>query len=127
MAATSSSQPRSTCAEPSSWRRTKNQITTVLMVLALLIIMVPLVFVLVTVISKGVGIISWQFLTASIPPNVLPANIGGMGPAVVGTLEITALATLMAVPLGMLGAIYLNEYGGAGRPCWPGSSGSWPT
>jgi phosphate transport system permease protein len=35
-----------------------------------------------------------------------------MWPAVLGTLEITALATLMAVPLGVLGAIYLNEYGG---------------
>ena len=43
---------------------------------------------------------------------MLPANIGGMGPAVVGTIEITALATVMAVPLGVLGAIYLNEYGG---------------
>ena len=114
MATTSSSQPVD-LREPSSWRKTKNQITTVLMVLALLIIMVPLVFVLVTVISKGIGIISAQFLTASIPPNVLPANIGGMGPAVVGTLEITALATVMAVPLGILGAIYLNEYGRGGK------------
>ncbi len=115
MAATSSSPPAVDLREPSSWRKTKNQITTVLMVLALLIIMVPLVFVLVTVISKGIGVISGQFLTASIPPNVLPANIGGMGPAVVGTLEITALATVMAVPLGILGAIYLNEYGRGGK------------
>ncbi len=115
MATTSSSQPPVDLREPASWRKTKNQITTVLMVLALLIIMVPLVFVLVTVISKGIGVISGQFLTASIPPNVLPANIGGMGPAVVGTLEITALATVMAVPLGILGAIYLNEYGRGGK------------
>ena len=35
-----------------------------------------------------------------------------MWPAILGTLEITGLATLMAVPLGILGAIYLNEYGG---------------
>jgi phosphate transport system permease protein len=97
--------------EPASWRRTKNQVMTVFMVLALLIIMVPLVFVLYTVISKGAGVISGQFLTAAIPPNVLPANLGGMGPAVVGTLEITGLATLISVPLGVLGAIYLNEYG----------------
>jgi phosphate transport system permease protein len=110
MAATAQ-QPAVDLREPPSWRRTKNRIMTVLMVLALLIIMVPLVFVLVTVISKGIGIISWQFLTASIPPNVLPANIGGMGPAIVGTLEITALASVIAIPLGVLGAIYLNEYG----------------
>ena len=37
-----------------------------------------------------------------------------MWPAILGTLEITALATVMAVPLGVLGAIYLNEYGGKG-------------
>jgi phosphate transport system permease protein len=110
MAATSQ-PPTVDLREPASWRKTKNQIMTVLMVLALLIIMVPLVFVLYTVISKGAGIISGRFLTASIPPNVLPASIGGMGPAVIGTLEITGLATLMAVPLGVLGAIYLNEYG----------------
>jgi phosphate transport system permease protein len=35
-----------------------------------------------------------------------------MGPAVVGTLVITAIATLLAVPIGILGGIYLNEYGG---------------
>ena len=110
MAATAQ-QPGADLREPPSWRKTKNQITTVLMVLALLIIMVPLVFVLFTVISKGIGIISWQFLSASIPPDVLPGNIGGMGPAVIGTLEITALASVIAIPLGVLGAIYLNEYG----------------
>jgi phosphate transport system permease protein len=110
MAATSQ-QPTVDLREPASWRKTKNQIMTVLMVLALLIITVPLVFVLYTVISRGAGIISGRFLTAAIPPNVLPASIGGMGPAVIGTLEITGLATLMAVPLGVLGAIYLSEYG----------------
>ena len=38
-----------------------------------------------------------------------------MGPAVVGTLLATGMATLMAVPLGVLGAIYLHEYGGGSR------------
>src|SRR5205823_9020807 len=54
------------------------------------------------------------FLTGNIPPNVLPLGTGGMGPAIVGTLVITALAAVMAVPLGILGAIYINEYGGTG-------------
>ncbi|HEY0716314.1 MAG TPA: phosphate ABC transporter permease PstA, partial [Streptosporangiaceae bacterium] len=113
--ATTAQQPGVDLREPSSWRKAKSQIMTMLMALALVIILVPLVFVLITVISKGAGVISKQFLTASIPPNVLPANIGGMGPAVVGTLEITGLATLIAVPLGVLGAIYLNEYGRGGK------------
>ena len=100
--------------EPPSWRRTKNQIMTVLMVLSFVVAIVPLGFVLVTVIAKGASVISWQFLTSSIPPNILPANVGGMGPAIIGTLEITGLATAIAVPLGILGAIYINEYGGKG-------------
>jgi len=98
--------------EPPSWRRTKNRIATVLMVLAFVLVIIPLGFVLFTVIAKGASIISWSFLTSSIPVNVAPANVGGIGPAIVGTIEITALATVMAVPLGILGAVYLNEYGG---------------
>jgi phosphate transport system permease protein len=101
--------------EPPSWRRSKNRIATALLVLAPVFVLIPLGFVLFTVIAKGASVISWSFLTSSIPPSVLPANVGGIGPAVLGTIEITALATVMAVPLGVLGAIYLHEYGGS-RP-----------
>ena len=98
--------------EPKGWRRTSNRIVTILMVISFVVVLIPLGFVLVTVIAKGVSVISWSFLTSGIPPNVAPANVGGIGPAVLGTIEITALATVLAVPLGILGAIYLNEYGG---------------
>jgi phosphate transport system permease protein len=97
--------------EPPSWRRTKNRIATALMVLSFVLVIIPLGFVLLTVISKGASVISWSFLTSPIPVNVAPANVGGIGPAVLGTIEITALATVMAVPLGILAAVYLNEYG----------------
>jgi phosphate transport system permease protein len=101
--------------EPKGWRRTSNRIATVLMVVSFVLVIIPLGFVLFTVIAKGASIISWSFLTSGpIPPNVVPAGIGGMGPAVLGTILITALATLFAVPLGILGAVYLNEYGGRG-------------
>jgi phosphate transport system permease protein len=106
--------PKGSLQEPPSWRRTKNRIATVLMWLAIVLVIIPLGFVLFTVIAKGASIISWSFLTSSIPVDVAPANVGGIGPAVIGTLEITALATVIAVPLGILGAIYLNEYGGNG-------------
>jgi phosphate transport system permease protein len=98
--------------EPAGWRRTSNRIMTGLMVAAFVLAIVPLGFVLVTVIAKGASAISWSFLTSAVPANVAPANVGGIGPAILGTLEITALATVIAVPLGILGAIYLNEYGG---------------
>ena len=112
MAAITGQQPD--LHEAKGWRRTKSRIATVLMVVAFVLVVIPLVFVLITVVARGIGIISWQFLTGSIPPQVVPAGIGGIGPAIVGTLEIVGLATVMAVPLGILGAIYLNEYGGKG-------------
>jgi len=98
--------------EPRSWRRAKNRVATVLMVVAFVLVIIPLGFVLYTVISKGASIISGRFLTSSIPFNAAPAHVGGMGPAVLGTLLITALAAVIAIPLGILGAIYVNEYGG---------------
>jgi phosphate transport system permease protein len=106
-------QPTVDLREPAGWRRTKNQVATILMWAAFAITLVPLVLVLYTVIQKGASAISWQFLTGGpIPPNVLPLGVGGMGPAVIGTLEITGFAALMAIPLGVLGGVYLNEYGG---------------
>jgi phosphate transport system permease protein len=99
--------------EPSGWRRSKNQIMTILMWAAFVIVLIPLGFVLVTLVAKGAAAVSWQFLTNStIPPNVVPLGTGGMGAAVVGTLEVTGFASLLAIPLGVLGAVYLNEYGG---------------
>ncbi|HET6187777.1 MAG TPA: phosphate ABC transporter permease PstA [Trebonia sp.] len=98
--------------EPSGWRRTKNQIATVGMWVAFVVMLVPLGFVLFTVIGKGASAITWQFLTGNIPVNVLPVTFGGVGPAVYGTLVITGFASLMAIPLGVLGGIYINEYGG---------------
>jgi phosphate transport system permease protein len=101
--------------EPSGWRRTKNQVMTVLMWASFVIVLVPLVFVLIKVVSAGAGAISWQFLTnGTIPPNVAAPGTDGMGAAVVGTLEITGFAALIAIPLGVLGAVYINEYGGRG-------------
>jgi phosphate transport system permease protein len=114
MAVTTGSQPVH-LGRPSGWRHTKDRIATVLMWVAFVVVLIPLGFVLFTVIQKGASVISWQFLTGQpIPPNVLPANVGGIWPAVLGTIEITALATIIAVPLGILGAVYINEYGGRG-------------
>ena len=113
MTAVAAPQQAPDLREPKGWRSTKNRIMTILMWTAFVITLVPLAFVLFTVIAKGASVISFQFLFGQpIPPNTLPATVGGMWPAVLGTLLITGLATVFAVPLGVLGAIYLNEYGG---------------
>jgi phosphate transport system permease protein len=77
--------------------------------LAVVIAVVPLAFVIGYVVKQGISYLSWDMLTEPIPTS---RRIGpGIGPAVVGTLVITATATVMAVPLGILAAVYLNEYG----------------
>jgi phosphate transport system permease protein len=116
MASESVTAPRQVdLREPAGWRRTKSQLMTSLMWLAFVLTVIPLVFVLYTVIEKGAKAISWQFLSSStIPPNLLPLGIGGMGPAVLGTLEITGFAALIAIPLGVLGAVYISEYDATG-------------
>jgi phosphate transport system permease protein len=80
-------------------------------VLSFLVALVPLVFIVVHVVQRGSGVLSWSFLTDDIPISDRLQG-GGMGPAVYGTFLITGGAALMAIPLGVLGGIYLNEYGG---------------
>ena len=105
--------PPSDMSPKRSGRAVRNALATILMGLSLLIVMIPLAFVLITVIQKGAAAISWGWFTDDIPPGRRPGP--GMGPAVVGTILTTGLATLMAVPLGILGAIYLHEYGKTGK------------
>ena len=95
-------------------RRVRNRTAVVMVWLSVLTAAVPLAFLVVYLIQKGAGIVDWSFLTADIPISSRLAG-PGMGPAVLGTLLITGAATALAVPLGVLAAVYLNEYGGAGR------------
>jgi phosphate transport system permease protein len=97
-----------------SWRSTKSTIMTVLMAASLLAVMIPLVFVIINVITNGAKVMSLDFLKSDIQVSARREG-GGIGPAIIGTLLITAIATLMAVPLGILGAVYLNEYSAGGK------------
>lgn len=100
-----------------SWRSVKSQIMTGLMVAAVIAVLIPLVAVIWSVVSRGLGIVVSEFpdfFTKEIP--VVSRRAGpGMGPAILGTLLSTGGATLIAVPLGVLGAIFLHEYGGNSR------------
>ena len=58
--AVASEQPTTDLREPGGWRRSKNQIATVVMWLAFVATLIPLGFVLFTVISKGISAISWS-------------------------------------------------------------------
>ena len=91
-------------------RRVTDSVAKAAMWLSLLVAVVPLALVTYYVVSKGAHVMSWEFLTARIPRQAVTVG-PGMGPAVVGTLVITGTAAALAIPLGVLGAIYLNEYG----------------
>lgn len=71
------------------------------------IIALLLIIILYDIIRKGAGKISWEFLTA-MPRNGMTE--GGILPAIVGTFMVTVITAILAVPLGMGCAVYLNEY-----------------
>ncbi len=97
-----------------TWRRAKSVIMSVLMGLCVVAVAIPLAMIIHAVISKGAGTAFEAFpafFTHDVP--VISRKAGpGMRSAIVGTLLVTGGATLIAVPLGILGAVYLGEYGG---------------
>ncbi len=99
-----------TAGSLSTRRRLTNLAGNAAMIFSVLAALVPLVFIVGWVVKQGAGVISWDFLSSRIPVRQR-AEGPGMGPAVVGTLLITLTATVLAVPLGVLAAVYLNEYG----------------
>jgi len=62
--------------------------------------------------SKGIGVISWKFLSQ--PPQQGMTE-GGIFPAILGTFLVSLITVVFAVPLGMFAAIYLHEYARPGR------------
>jgi phosphate transport system permease protein len=62
--------------------------------------------------KKGGRVINWEFLTQ--PPR-RGMTEGGIFPAIVGTFLVTMITAIMAIPLGLFAAIYLNEYARQGR------------
>jgi phosphate transport system permease protein len=75
-----------------------------------LVALVPLVLVVFYLLQKGLGALSWDFFTTD-PTGSFLGPPGGVKSAIVGTILIVALATLIAVPVGIGVALYLFEYG----------------
>jgi phosphate ABC transporter permease subunit PstA len=91
-------------------RRRKDLTMRALLGLGTALALVPLVLVLWYVAKRGLGAWSAHFFTSDPTGNFL-GDPGGVKSAIVGTVEIVALATVMAVPLGIGVALYLTEYG----------------
>ena len=74
---------------------------------------VAILFILVfDIASKGIGVISWDFLTKAPMKRMTE---GGIFPAIVGTILLAVGSILVAFPVGLLTAIYLTEYAKPGR------------
>ncbi len=71
------------------------------------LVLAALAVFLIDMIGKGSGAVTWEFLTEA-PRRGMTE--GGIFPAIVGTFLVTLASALLAVPLGMAAAVYLNEY-----------------
>ncbi len=93
-------------------RKVKNKIATALFAASFLIAMVPLVWVLFTVLQRGISAVVkpgwWNRSLAGVLPDQFA---GGVYHAIYGTIVQAGIAALLSVPLGVLAAIYLVEYG----------------
>lgn len=98
--------------EISASRRIKNRVAQGLFFASFLIAMVPLIWLLYTVVSRGItAVISADWWGKSLA-GVLPDQMaGGVYHAIYGTIIQAAIAALLAVPLGIMAAVYLVEYG----------------
>jgi phosphate transport system permease protein len=77
---------------------------------SVLLALIPLGFVLFFVVSQGIRALNLEFFTNM--PKPVGETGGGMANAIVGTLMLTGLAAIMAVPIGVISGIYMSEYAG---------------
>jgi phosphate transport system permease protein len=95
-------------------RKRKDTIMRGLMLAVTLIALVPLILIVFYLIQKGLKSWNGNFFTSD-PTGNFFGNQGGVRSAILGTLEIVAMASLISIPVGIGVALYLTEYGKEGR------------
>jgi phosphate transport system permease protein len=94
------------------WRTLGDRLLQVTGLAATVAALLVLALLLVDVFADGLGRVSWQFLT-SFPSR--RAASAGLFPALMGSLYVITLTAILAVPVGVGAAVYLQEYGSQGR------------
>jgi phosphate transport system permease protein len=95
-------------------RRLTDQVMRAVLAIGTVIALIPLVAVIYYLLSKGLGAWSIDFFTKDPTGNFL-GDQGGVKSALLGTIEMVALAALIAIPFGWGVGLYLVEYGRTGR------------
>ncbi len=95
---------------PTVWRKLLSSLFVGFCALSVLVALVPLAFILFYVINEGVSSLNLDFFTKM--PKPVGETGGGMANAIVGTLIVTGLGSLFAVPIGILSGVYMSEYAG---------------
>jgi len=94
-----------------TWRKIKSVLAVGIAFGSALLVITPLGLVFFYLVINGASSVNWDFFTK------LPAPVGalggGMANAIVGTLQLLALAGAIGIPVGVLGGVYLAEYGSA--------------
>ncbi len=96
-------------AKPFKWRNFKSSAVSGLCFLCAVMVITPLALVLFHIIRMGASSVDWNFLTHLPMPVGEPG--GGMANAIVGSFILIGLAVVIGVPVGVLGGVYLSEYG----------------
>jgi phosphate transport system permease protein len=94
-----------------TWRKFKSALASAMAFVSAVLVITPLALVFFYLLINGASSVNWDFFTK------LPAPVGavggGMANAIVGSLELLALAGAIGIPVGVLGGVYLAEYGSA--------------
>jgi len=99
----------------SAGRRRKDRIARAIILAATILALIPLVLIIYYLLEKGLGAWSSSFFTTDPTGNTFFKNsaIGGVKSAILGSIEMVALASAIAIPLGVGVALWLVEYGRA--------------
>ncbi len=97
-------------SRPSRRRVWRNRRNAALIAIGLVLTLIPVVMILFEITRRGLATMGWEFLTSS-QPFSLRREGGGFLNGLIGTAMMVAIASIVSVPLGILGAVYLVEYG----------------
>ena len=91
------------------WRKIKSALASAISFVSAVLVIAPLALIFFHLIRNGASSVNWAFFTEL--PKPVGVVGGGMANALVGSFELLGFASLIGIPIGVLGGVYLAEYG----------------